>query len=449
MQLDGVDVRALIRRKRMGLGLEASEVAGLVRSFLVGTVSEAQMAALLMAGVIRGFTADEAVALTAAMVESGETIDLSDLSGPTVDKHSTGGVGDTTTLVVGPLAAACGLQMAKLSGRALGHTGGTLDKLEAIPGMRVQLSPAAFKAQVERVGVAVAAASERLVPADKKIYALRDETDTVENAGLIAASVMSKKIAGGAGHIVLDVKTGDGAFMTEIARAQELARLCLQLGEAHGRRMAALVTDMSQPLGRAVGNALEVAEAVRVLQNVEQGRLTQLCLELVTALLMLAGRTPEDARRATESALRSGAALEKFRQWVATQGGDPTVADRPWSVLPRAAVRTAWKTGPGRVVVIECRRLGELAQRLSVGRGGAAEATDPAVGLEVLVSLGQELEAGDAAVVVHARTPSDAQTAMSYLPECVHLEGGRDGVPPGYGDAPPLVHDAFGIPSLP
>lgn len=267
MDVDATPAPLLIARKRDGGELTPAELGGLVERFLAGAVEDAQMSAFLMAGVLRGFTEAEAVALTDALLASGDSVDLSDLTGPTVDKHSTGGVGDTTTLVVAPILAAAGCRVAKLSGRGLGHTGGTLDKLEAIPGFRTGLSVAELHAQVERVGLAVAAATADLVPADKRLYALRDVTGTVPSPALIASSVMSKKLAGGASTIVLDVKVGDGAFLATETEARALAELCVRIGTAHGRRTGALVTDMSQPLGDAIGNALDVAEAVEVLRG--------------------------------------------------------------------------------------------------------------------------------------------------------------------------------------
>ena len=284
------------------------------------------------------------------MVASGDRLDLSRLSGPTVDKHSTGGVADGTTLVVGPLAAALGMQVIKLSGRGLGHTGGTLDKLESIPGFRVGLGTGELLDQVERVGLAVAAQTADLVPADKSIYALRDVTGTVGNIALIASSVMSKKLAGGAASILLDVKTGSGAFMHETAEAVELARTCVELGEAAGRATAALVTDMSQPLGELVGNAVEVREAVEALRGERPGRFLDLCLTLTGHLAALAGKAadPEAGRRDAERALERGDGLERFRQFVAAQGGDPRVAD-DLSLLPQAPLHPRGRGAPGRL----------------------------------------------------------------------------------------------------
>ena len=279
----------VIAAKRDGEELPADTLREFVLAYTRDDVADYQMAAFLMAGYLNGFSHDEAVALTAAMVASGDELDLSSLSGPTVDKHSTGGVGDGTTLVVAPLAAALGMQVVKLSGRGLGHTGGTLDKLDAIPGMRTELSGEEMIAQVERIGLAVCAQTADLVPADKAMYALRDVTATVGDIALIASSVMSKKLAGGAGAILLDIKTGSGAFMKDLDSARELAELCVALGEAGGRATGALITDMSQPLADAVGNASEVREAIEVLRGERPGRFADLCVALAGRMAVLAG----------------------------------------------------------------------------------------------------------------------------------------------------------------
>ena len=321
----GVRAADVIARKRDGGEIPGDQLREFVLAYAREELPDYQMAAFLMAGYLRGFSRSEAEALTEAMVTSGDQLDLSRLSGPTVDKHSTGGVADGTTLVVGPLAAALGMQVIKLSGRGLGHTGGTLDKLESIPGFRVHLGADELLDQVERIGLAVAAQSADLVPADKSIYALRDVTATVGNVALIASSVMSKKLAGGAASILLDVKAGSGAFMSETGAAVELARLCVEIGQDAGRATAALVTDMNQPLGELVGNAVEVREAVEALRGERPGRFLDLCLTLTGHLAALAGTAAdaEAGRRDARRALESGDGLERFRQFVAAQGGDP------------------------------------------------------------------------------------------------------------------------------
>lgn len=417
-----LEIPVLIARKRDGGELTATELRSFLDAYLAGEVEEAQVAALLMAGVIRGFTEAEAVALTEVLVSSGETVDLSGLRGPTVDKHSTGGVGDTTTLVVAPLLAAAGAQVAKLSGRGLGHTGGTLDKLEAIPGFRVDLSADEMAAQVDDIGLAVAAATQDLVPLDKKLYALRDVTATVASPALIASSVMSKKLAGGAAHVLLDVKTGDGAFMEDRDEAIALAELCVSIGEAHGRRTGALVTDMSQPLGDGIGNALEVAIAIEVLRGDRSGdRLTEASLALAAAALELTGVPATEADDRVRQLLADGSALERFRDLVAAQGGDPSVADDPRGVLPDAPVTVPWVPAAGDVQGFSCRRLGELAARLGAGRQRQGDTLDLAVGLEVLVRTGDRLDGDEPAVLVHARTDDDARSVVAELDQVVHV----------------------------
>lgn len=425
-----LEIPVLIGRKRDGGELTAHELRSFLQAYLAGDVEDAQVAALLMAGVIRGFTEAEAVALTEVLVASGDTVDLTGLRGPTVDKHSTGGVGDTTTLVVAPLLAAAGAQVAKLSGRGLGHTGGTLDKLEAIPGLRVDLDPDEVASQAERIGLAVAAATQDLVPLDKKLYALRDVTATVASPALIASSVMSKKLAGGAAHVLLDVKTGDGAFVEDAAEAAALAELCVGIGEAHGRRTGALVTDMSQPLGDGIGNALEVAVAIEVLRGERpDDRLTHASLELAAAALELTGVSTTDARDRVARLLADGSALERFRAFVEAQDGDPSVVDGPRSVLPAAPVRLPWIPGAGTVAGFSCRRLGELAARLGAGRQRQGDTLDLAVGLEVVVRTGDAVDGTQPAVLVHARTDEDARAVLAELPDVVRVT---------QGDAPPV-----------
>lgn len=437
--MDVTPVTELIGRKRDGGTLTGDEIRGLIARYVRNEIDDAQMAALLMAGLLQGFDESEAVALTDAFVASGDTVDLSGLRGPTVDKHSTGGVGDTTTLVVGPLLAAAGLQVAKLSGRGLGHTGGTIDKLEAIPGLRTDLTTEQVRAQVERIGLAVAGATADLVPADKRLYALRDVTGTVGSPALIASSVMSKKIAGGASTIMLDVKCGDGAFSPDVESAAALADLCVRIGVAHGRRCAALVTDMSQPLGDAIGNALEVRAAVEVLQGRGSPRLREVSLALTAGVLELEGRTRAEAHDEAVHLLEGGEALERFRRLVAAQGGDASVADDPDRVLPRAPQVLTWTPPEGLVTSIACRRLGELAGQLGAGRARSGATIDPAVGLEVLVRVGDPV--GDApAVRIHARDEATAAAVLAALPSTI-------GVGPQSHESPRLVLRRVGFSS--
>src|SRR6266516_2907311 len=370
----------LIARKRDGGEIARADLRALILGYASGAVPDYQMAAFLMAGYLRGFTRREAEALTEAMVASGSTLDLGKLQGRTVDKHSTGGVADATTLVVGPLAAALGLKMLKLSGRGLGHTGGTLDKLEAIPGFKVERSATELLDQVDRIGLAVAAQSADLVPADKAMYALRDVTATVASTALIASSVMSKKLAGGASCVLLDVKTGSGAFMKDPRAAASLAGLCVEIGRAAGRRTAALVSDMSQPLGDLIGNAVEVREAVEVLRGERGGRLLDLCLTLTGQLAALAGAAPHlDAGRE-----RAGYVLEKFRAFVAAQGGDPAVADDPAAVLPAAPLAVPVHADAGAfLAAVDAEAVGWAAATLGAGRQRKDDPIDPAVAIEL------------------------------------------------------------------
>ena len=426
----------LIGRKRDRGELTAQELAFLVEGYLDGGVSDGQMAALLMAGVLNGFTEAEALALTRILLDSGESLDLSRLRGPTLDKHSTGGVGDGTTLLVAPLVAAAGGQLVKLSGRGLGHTGGTLDKLESIPGFRTALSPDELLAIVAEVGCAVAAQSERLVPADRALYALRDVTGTVASPALIASSVMSKKLAAGAGTIVLDVKAGDGAFLASIEEVEALAQLCVRIATAAGRRCVALVTAMDEPLGRGIGNALEVAEAVTLLRSwpyaAGRSRLAEVALDLAAHGLALAqGGSVGEMRATLEDHWASGRALERLRAMVAAQGGDPAVCDDPAGILPAAPVRrSAPAPAAGVVTAVPARGVGEIAAALGAGRARKSDDVDPAVGLELAVEVGDLVERDQLLAVVHACTEADAETAARRLADLVHIDGAGGGVAP-------------------
>ena len=437
----GRKVRAVdvIAQKRDGGEIAGDELRDFVLAYAREELPDYQMAAFLMAGYLRGFTRGETEALTEAMVASGDRLDLSRLSGPTVDKHSTGGVADGTTLVVGPLAAALGMQVIKLSGRGLGHTGGTLDKLESIPGFRVGLAADELLDQVERIGLAVAAQTADLVPADKSIYALRDVTATVGNVALIASSVMSKKLAGGAASILLDVKAGSGAFMHETAEAVELARVCVELGKAAGRGTAALVTDMSQPLGELIGNAVEVREAVEALRGERPGRFLDLCLTLTGHMAALAGLAadPEACRRDARRALERGDGLERFRQFVAAQGGDPRVAD-DLSLLPQAPL-TAEVRAPqaGWLAAVDAEAVGRVAAALGAGRQRKDDEIDPAVAVELTVKLGDRVEAGQPIARILARDDDAARSATEGLLAALRWSD-RPAEPP------PLVHEVVG-----
>jgi pyrimidine-nucleoside phosphorylase len=404
----------LIQRKRDGGELSAEELTELIAGYARDEVPDYQMAAFCMAVFFRGLTPAETFALTDAMVRSGDTLDLHSALGRTVvDKHSTGGVGDKTTIAVGPIVAACGVPFGKLSGRGLGHTGGTLDKLEAIPGFRVELSEDEFVAQVKAVGLAIIGQTGDLVPADKKLYALRDVTATVDNVQLIAASIMSKKLAAGADAIVLDVKVGDGAFMKTLEEARTLAETMRELGERAGRRVTCLLTDMDQPLGRAVGNALEIREARATLIGEGPDDFTELVLTASAHLLALSdlGVDEDEGRRRAEAAVRDGSAFERYERWVRAQGGDPSE-----DALPRAAVvRTVEAPGAGHVRRLRALQIGIAALELGAGRARKDEAIDHAVGVVCLRKRGDGVERGEPIAEVHARTDSAATAAAEQV----------------------------------
>ncbi len=386
----------LIERKRDGHEHSPEELAAVIGGYTSGAVPDYQMAAWLMAVFLNGMTADETVAMTGAMVASGREVDLSSIPGVKVDKHSTGGVADTTTLVLAPLVAACGVPVAKMSGRGLGHTGGTLDKLESIPGFSVVLSPEEFLAQVREVGVAVIAQSPDVDPADKKIYALRDVTATVPSIPLIVGSIISKKVAGGADAILLDVKVGSGAFMKTEAEARALAAELTRVGHALGREVVCVMSDMNQPLGMAVGNALEVREAIETLRGKGPEELTELCMALGAKMLVLgkvAADEPEGRLRC-EEAIADGSALAAFRRWVAAQGGDSRVADDV-ALLPLSAhVREVRALAAGHVASFDAEGVGRSAMLLGAGRATTDDVIDFGAGLQMAVRVGTAVETG-------------------------------------------------------
>ncbi|HYS98056.1 MAG TPA: thymidine phosphorylase [Candidatus Dormibacteraeota bacterium] len=384
----------VIGRKRDGHEHPPEEIEFLLSGYVRGEIADYQMAAWLMAVCIRGMTAAETLALTQTMVASGEVLDLSAIPGIKVDKHSTGGVGDKVTLIAAPLAAACGVKVPKLSGRALAHTGGTLDKLESVPGLTVDLDPDRFIKQVREIGIAVASQSPRMVPADKLLYALRDVTATVPSIPLIASSVMSKKIAAGADAIVLDVKFGRGAFMPDVASAEQLAREMVELGEGAGRRTVALVTAMDNPLGRSVGNALEVQEALDALAGVGDDELLEVCLRVTREMCQVAGVSADP-----EKVLRSGAGRQTFERMLAAQGGH---LERG---LPVAPVQVEVKAeSEGHVEGIDALEVGLAAIELGAGRMRKEDKVDPAAGFVIAAHVGDRVAAGDPLVTVHARS---------------------------------------------
>jgi pyrimidine-nucleoside phosphorylase len=428
----------LIATKRDGHAVSSDDLHALVRDYTAKDIPDYQMSAFLMAGYLRGFTHEETVALTDAMLASGDQLDLSRLSGPTVDKHSTGGVGDSTTLVVAPLAAELGMQIIKLSGRGLGFTGGTLDKLESIPGMRTQLSTQELIAQVERIGLAVCAQTDDLDPADRAMYALRDVTATVGNTALIASSIMSKKLAGGAHAILLDVKVGSGAFMETVADARELAQVCVALGIDAGRATRALITDMSQPLANTVGNAIEVREAIEVLSGGCQSRFVDLCLALVGHLAELSGVAPdaETGIQQAAQALQSGAGLDRFRRLVEAQGGDPHVVEDT-SLLPMAPIvreirapQDAW------LATVDTAAIGRASGALGAGRETIGAVIDPAVGLALDAKIGDRLKRSETIGRILARTDDAARVGELAVLEAL----GWSSRPV---DVPPLIHEVI------
>ena len=402
----------LIQRKRDGEELGGEELTELILAYARGDVPDYQLAAFCMAVYFQGLTTAETFALTDAMVRSGDTIDLGAALGRrVVDKHSTGGVGDKTTLVVGPIVAACGVPFGKMSGRGLGHTGGTLDKLESIPGFRVELTTEELIAQVREVGLAIVGQTGDLVPADKKLYALRDVTATVDNVSLIAASIMSKKIAAGADAIVLDVKVGDGAFMKSLPDAVVLAETMIALGRRGDRDVVCVLTDMDQPLGHAVGNALEVSEAVATLRGEGPPDLTELALDASAHLLALSDLDIDraEARRRTEAAVADGSAHAMYERWVRAQDGDPDE-----SALPKAPfVREVFSPRSGYVNALGALAVGQAALHLGAGRRGKDDPVDHAVGVVCLKKRGDAVEAGEPLAAIHARDESTADEAAN------------------------------------
>jgi len=432
--VSGWDPRAVIAAKRDGRVLAAEDLERFVGAVATGEVGDGPAAAFLMAAFLRGLDASETLAMTRAMIASGETVSFPGLTVPTVDKHSTGGVADGVTLALAPLAAAMGLAVAKLSGRGLGHTGGTLDKLESIPGLRTDLTTQEIERQVEAVGCAVAAQSSAVVPADGVLYALRDATATVPSVPLIAASVMSKKLAVATDLILLDVKAGSGAFMKTTEDAVALAEACLTLARGARRPCGVAVTDMSQPLGDAIGNALDVAEAVHLLGGRHRGRLRALVVFLAArAAEHLGGESFESATALAERALDDGTALERFGAMVAAQGGDRRVVDDPASVLPSAPiVRPITATTAGTLAAVDAEMLGVASGALGAGRVRKGDPIDPAVGLVLEAKIGDALDPSLVVGTIHARTEDDADGALLRVRSALTITGASV-------DPPPLV----------
>ncbi|HTX64139.1 MAG TPA: thymidine phosphorylase [Opitutaceae bacterium] len=422
----------IIAKKRDGLALTREEIAAFVQGVVQGGWADYQTTALLMAIFLRGMTAEETFVLAEAMMRSGTVADLGGVPGVKVDKHSTGGVGDKVSLILAPLVAACGVRVPMMSGRGLGHTGGTLDKLESIPGFRVGLSLAEYTAQLRRLGVAMIGQTADLVPADRKLYALRDVSGTVESIPLICASILSKKVAAGIDALVLDVKFGRGAFMKEKSRARELATGMIAIGRALGKPTRALLTSMDQPLGRTVGNAVEVVESIEALKGRGPSDLMEVTLALSVQMLLLGGITadPADAHRRLERAIADGAALAKFRELVAAQGGDPRVID-DYSRLPQAkVVRAIPAPRAGYVTDVDPMAVALAALALGAGRANADAAIDPAVGVSQLVQLGETVAAGAPLALVHARDEAGARAATSQVTAAITIGPRRVPPPP-------------------
>jgi pyrimidine-nucleoside phosphorylase len=424
----------LIEKKRDGQELTTAEIQFIVSDYTKGDIPDYQMSAFLMAVYYQDMTDEEITTLTLAMAHSGEMIDLSSIKGIKVDKHSTGGVGDTTTLILAPLVASVGVSVAKMSGRGLGYTGGTIDKLEAIPGFHVELSDEAFMRLVNESHVAVIGQSKEIAPADKKLYALRDVTATVNSIPLIASSIMSKKIAAGADAIVLDVTTGEGAFMKNLDEARRLAETMVRIGNLANRQTMAVISDMSQPLGEAIGNSLEVVEAIETLQGKGPADLMEMCYILGSQMVVLAKQaaTLEEARAMLEEALQSGKALAKFREMIRNQGGDDTVIDQPERLLTAEyQVELPAKTS-GVVQKIVANEVGIAAMLLGAGRATKEADIDHAVGIKLHKKVGMPVTSGESLLTIYANS-----TNIEDVKELLYknIEIGSSGT------EPELVHD--------
>ena len=407
----------VIRKKRDGLELSRTEIEGLVNAYTTGEIPDYQVSAWLMAVVLRGMTRPETAALTDAMLRSGEVLDLSALPARKVDKHSTGGVGDKTSLVLAPLAAAAGLTVPMISGRGLGHTGGTLDKLEAIPGFNVNLSVAKFRSVLETCGCAMIGQTAEIAPADRKLYALRDVTGTVESPYLICASIMSKKLAEGIDALVLDVKTGSGAFMKSEEDAAFVAELMVETGKRMGKQVVALITDMDQPIGNMIGNALEVVEVVEVLRGRGPADLRELCLELAAWMLHLGGisKTVAEGKQQSAELISSGKALDKFRRMVELQGGKADSIDDS-KRLPQAQYRmpiVSAKTGY--IASMQCEHIGTACVALGGGRERKEDSVDPAVGIVLHKKVGDRVAAGEPMATIYYNSEARAERARQLI----------------------------------
>jgi pyrimidine-nucleoside phosphorylase len=430
----------VIRKKRDGGELSRFEIDSLIAAYTQGSIPDYQVSAWLMAVVLRGMTRGETAALTDAMLHSGEVLDLSAITGKKVDKHSTGGVGDKTSLVLAPLAAVAGVTVPMISGRGLGHTGGTLDKLEAIPGFNVKLPVPEFRRVLQKCGCAMIGQTAEIAPADRKLYALRDVTGTVESPYLICASIMSKKLAEGIDALVLDVKTGSGAFMKSEKDAAFLAELMVETGERMGKRTVALITDMDQPLGNMIGNALEVVEVVDVLRAGGPEDLRDLCVELAGWMLHLGGvsKTVSDGKKECAKLIASGQALDRFRQMVELQGGDPRVIDDPKRLPQARHVQQVLCAKSGYVSSLQCEQIGTACVILGGGRERKEDSVDPAVGIVLHRKVGDRVAAGEQIATIYYNSGSRVARAQQLLEESWRISDS----PPA--EKRPLIHRVIG-----
>lgn len=412
-----MNMNDLIVKKRDGGILSKEEIRYFVERYTEGSIPDYQASALLMAIYFQGMNKEETYELTSAMRDSGDTADLSSIKGIKVDKHSTGGVGDKTTFIVGPIAAACGVPIAKMSGRGLGFTGGTVDKMESIPGFRTTLEETEFMELVNRNGISVIGQTGSIAPADKKIYALRDVTGTVENLSLITSSVMSKKLASGSDAIVLDVKCGDGAFMETLEEAEQLGRLMVEIGNADGKKTVAVITDMDQPLGRAVGNSLEVIEAIDTLKGKGPEDITQLSLTLAGMMIFIGGRAEdqEQGRQLAEESLRSGAALEKMRLFIAGQGGDPAIIEDYSLFQPHTCFTEVKSPAAGFVQKLLAKQVGLASQHAGAGRATKEDSIDMAAGIYLSKKTGEPVEKGEVLATVYGNDKEKVKAAAGLL----------------------------------
>ncbi|MFH1259743.1 MAG: thymidine phosphorylase [Elusimicrobiota bacterium] len=430
----------IIRKKRDGKNLTPVEIKFFVENFMQGKIADYQMSAFLMAVFFSGMNSEETLCFTGLLKDSGKTFNLSSVSGPKVDKHSTGGVGDGISLALAPLISVCGIVVPMVAGRALGHTGGTLDKLESIPGFKVNLSREGFLRQLKKIGVAIIGQSKDLVPADKIIYSLRDVTATVDSAPLIVSSIISKKIAEGSTHLVVDVKTGSGAFMRRLVDAWALARSLVNTGKKSGIAVKALITDMSQPLGEAIGNSLEVKQAIEILKGGGPEDFRRLLLELGGWMLVMAKKAKnlEQAKQKLQEVISNGAGLEKFAELVKAQGGDPKIIEHPDKILPKAR-RVSVVTSPkeGYVYSLDTRLIGEAATVLGAGRAKIDDSIDPAAGIIIKKKLGDKVKKGEPLAFFHWNTDQNLSLARDKFLKAYQIL-------PKKPKIQPLIYDVIG-----